>query len=334
MVKLRALATRLHAVALLGVLGVLCVLLSGCTQKELCFLHPHTSNITLVFDWRNAPGAAPESMSAYLFPVDGDAQALRYEFSGCEGGTIKVPLGVYDIVCVNSDTRNITYTSTQTRNHFYLSTPTTPMLAAMGALGTRADAPPRAPGSELQRVTEEPNLLYRHKVTDIDCTEIDGNQTVVMYPEPALANYTVIIEDVPNLKYTAGVSGALTTLADGIHFYRGHNNTASTAATMPFALRQRSRGNDVAETLIGSFRTFGHPEGDHMAHILSVYVILANNEKWYYEVDVSDQVHNAPDPRNVTILVSGLPVPKPIVNGGGFHPEVDPWEPIYIPLPM
>ena len=38
------------------------------------------------------------------------------------------------------------------------------------------------------------------------------------------------------------------------------------------------------------------------------------------------QVQSAPDPKHIVIVVSGLEVPKPIVNGSGFRPKVDDWQ--------
>ena len=49
---------------------------------------------------------------------------------------------------------------------------------------------------------------------------------------------------------------------------------------------------------------------------------------------MTGQIHSAPDPRNVHIVLDGLPLPKPITNGGGFQPEVEPWKPVEIDLKM
>lgn len=81
---------------------------ASCEHKDLCYDHSHTIDVEVVFDWRNASEAAPESMSLYLFPTNG-GEALRYEFTDCGGGTIRVPVGNYGALCLNSDTENVTY---------------------------------------------------------------------------------------------------------------------------------------------------------------------------------------------------------------------------------
>lgn len=50
--------------------------------------------------------------------------------------------------------------------------------------------------------------------------------------------------------------------------------------------------------------------------------------------DVTDQIHSAPDQRNVHIVLDGLPLPKPIVNGGGFQPSVDEWQSVDVDIEM
>ena len=81
---------------------------TSCEHKNLCYDHAHTGIVNVVFDWRNAPNAAPKSMSCYLFPTDG-GEVLRYEFTDRNGGAIRVPAGRYDALCLNSDTENISY---------------------------------------------------------------------------------------------------------------------------------------------------------------------------------------------------------------------------------
>ena len=75
---------------------------TSCEHKNLCYDHAHTGIVNVVFDWRNAPNAAPKSMSCYLFPTDG-GEVLRYEFTDRNGGAIRVPAGRYDALCLNSD---------------------------------------------------------------------------------------------------------------------------------------------------------------------------------------------------------------------------------------
>ena len=75
-------------------MAALLVAATSCEHKDLCHDHAHAVEVEVVFDWRNAPDAAPASMSLYLFP--GDGEALRYDFTGRDGGTIRVPIGKYE----------------------------------------------------------------------------------------------------------------------------------------------------------------------------------------------------------------------------------------------
>lgn len=81
---------------------------------------------------------------------------------------------------------------------------------------------------------------------------------------------------------------------------------------------------------IGTFRSSSSPS----AHKLVIYAIMADGSKNYYTFDVTTQVDEAASPHDVHILLDGLPLPKPIVNGGGFHPVVDEWQNIDVDVPM
>ena len=78
---------------------------------------------------------------------------------------------------------------------------------------------------------------------------------------------------------------------------------------------------------------FGCPSA-RKTHTLTVYAVLSDESKWYYTYDVTDQIHSAPDRRDVHIVLDGLPLPKPIVNGGGFQPDVDDWQSVNVDIEM
>ena len=110
-------------------MAALLVAATSCEHKELCLDHAHAVEVEVVFDWRNAPNAAPASMSLYLFP--GDGEALRYDFTGRDGGTIRVPIGKYEALCLNSDTENIVYRNTERKGTFEVTTQTSPPLGGL-----------------------------------------------------------------------------------------------------------------------------------------------------------------------------------------------------------
>ena len=143
-----------------------------------------------------------------------------------------------------------------------------------------------------------------------------------------MRSYTVEIRNAENLKYVKGLSGSLSGMACGLLVDR--KEPAAEAVTIPFdaSITQEQTG------ITGGLLAFGPcPQADGV-HKLVIYAVLDNGEKWYYTYDVTRQVREAPDPYHVHILLDGLPLPKPIVNGGGFQPGVDGWKEIYIDITL
>lgn len=52
----------------------------GCEHKDLCYDHSHMTEINIAFDWADAPDAAPISMVAHFFTMDGEYYR-RVEFA-------------------------------------------------------------------------------------------------------------------------------------------------------------------------------------------------------------------------------------------------------------
>ena len=300
---------------------------ASCEHKDLCYDHSHTIDVEVVFDWRNASEAAPESMSLYLFPTNG-GEALRYEFTDCGGGTIRVPVGNYGALCLNSDTENVTYRNTDQKTTFEVSTRTTDLLSGLSALGVRSDGVPRADGTETERVALPPDELWSDCTEGIELKQTAAAQTIVLYPELSVCRYTVEIRNAENLKYVSGISGSLSSLAGGL--FAGKSETTEELVTIPFEVTVSADKS----TLRGGLLTFGHCPSKQNRHRLIVYAILSDESKWYYTYDVTDQIHLAPDQRNVHIVLDGLPLPKPIVNGGGFQPSVDEWQSVDVDIEM
>jgi len=297
------------------------LLLTSCEHKDLCYDHSHTSKIQVVFDWRNAPGATPETMRLYLFPVDGGI-SQAYEFTDYRGGYINVPAGRYKVLCVNSDTESVLYRNADLFDSLEAYAPD-------GILNVGASSVPPAEGTSGQRIAKSPDRLYSDRLDEIAIELSKDNQTVTLYPELSVCRYRVTITNVSNLKYLSpdGISGALTGMSGGILV--GRNELTSDPVTVPFGVV-----SDGISTLTADFLVFGQTGPGNPVHKLVIYVIMSDGSKNYYTFDVTLLVDNARDPRDVHILLDGLPLPKPIVNGGGFHPTVDEWQNIDVDIPM
>lgn len=295
---------------------------TACEHKELCYDHTHTTDVRVVFDWSDAPEATPETMSLYLFPQTG-GDLLRYEFTDRQGGMITVPAGSYDALCLNSDTERLLFRNMNLQKTFEVYTREANLLAT---LGVRSDDAPRAEGAEQERTVSEPDMLWSDSAQDIELLLHVPNQIITLRPSRAVRRYTVEIRNAENLKYVKAVSGSLSGMACGL-LLEGKQPT-SEAVTIPFA----ASATEDMTGIDGGLFSFGPAALSDGAHKLVIYSVLENGEKWYYTYDVTDQVRTAPDPYNVHILLDGLPLPKPLVNGGGFQPGIDGWKEIYIDI--
>lgn len=298
------------SVSLLTVLG-------SCDHKDLIY-DDRQGDVRVLFDWSNAQEAEPASMAVYFYD-NADGASLRYIFPNKDGGIIEIPVGSYCGLGMNSDDTDWA----RVRNSgdvdgFETYTDDAENLEAYG-LSTRAL--PRAEGTEDERMAKTPGMLWADRQDNITLTHSSGEQVVTFYPEEVICHYTVDIKDISNLEYVdrSEIDGTLSGMAEG--YVHGADVPADEHVTMPFTLAAEAS----SKTLHGEFLTFGESVNDPGKHILTLYLYLTDGTRWYYTFDVTDQVHNAPDPRHVHILLSGLPLPKPIMAGGGIQPDVSDW---------
>ena len=204
----------------------------------------------------------------------------------------------------------------------------TALLSDLAALGVRSSGAPRAAGTESERVVLSPDMLWSDHAEGIELKATSATQTVTLYPEVSVSRYTVEIHNAENLKYVSGISGSISSLAGGL--LAGKAETTEECVTIPFD----ATFSPEQHLITGQLLAFGHCPSMRNRHQLTVYAVLADQSRWYYTYDVTDQIHSAPNQRDVHIVLDGLPLPKPIVNGGGFQPTVEEWQEIPIDIEM
>ena len=303
------------------------ILFSSCNHKDILWDHTPTARTKVVFDWRNAPDADPASMELCMYPYSG-GNHLSYNIPGKDGGYIDIPEDSYDAICVNNDDLDwALYRNTNDENDFEVYTHDA---SELGAYKLLTNSIPRAEGSENERMAATPGMAWSSRSDNISVKyNHETDNIITLYPEEIVCHYSVEIRDVQNISSARGetVDGTLSGMAEGFH--HGARKTSDTPVTMPFILSVDAANN----SLTGEFLTFGECDSQKALHTLTVYLFLTDGQKWYYTFDVNDQVANAPDPRHVHIVVSGLKLPETDPHDG-LIPDVSDWQTEQIDLKM
>ena len=339
--NLKSLIPALSLMLLLG------LAITSCEYKDLCYQHPHWVNVEVKFDWRNDTAANPASMQVVFYDMDNiSAEPVSYHLEGRDGGVVQLLPGRYRAIAYNNDTEAILY-----RNTNLISTMEAYTRLSSINEGTNMNYGelPRGVGKEDEYVILEPDMLWcaTHPLFEIEQQDpvtydyvAEGasvitrrTYTITMVPEKRVGNVTVIVHNVKNKVYSSNFAGALSTLAPSVMMESGNNSDG--LVTQAFTFRS---AND--STLQANFHYFGHcpyiESGTANTHNLTVYAYLGDDDKRYYNIDVTGQVHDLkknPDRYNILIEVDSLPLPIPISNGSGLHPTVDGWHEVVIPLP-
>lgn len=319
----------IHAGLAMLYLITLNVLFSSCEHKELCYHHPHTKEVRVEFDWRNAPEAAPKGMCVFFYPMEEGISVQRFDFNGREGGKIDIMVGRYRVICHNNDAEAVLYRGTDRFDTYEFYTREGNIFEPVYGNGTRSSSPVDEP------VVICPDMLWGCCSREVEITDsgirytcvpeqgreeqdITDEQVITLYPCEQVCTYTYEIRNVRNLEYAndmcaslSGMSGSLAMPQDAL---------GEECLTLPFAAAP------AGESLItGGFYTFGHHPDNTEPHKFRLFVWGKDGKNYYYTYDVTDQVHQAADKRRVHIIIDGLDFPEPI-GGSGFDVNVDGWE--------
>lgn len=302
-------------------LAALCF--TSCEYKDLCYDHSHVTNLNITYNWNTCPEANPSGMSLYFYDLEAVKDVERYDLSGRDGGTVRLPIGSYELITYNNDTEANLY-----RYNDQLSTIecyTRPSSLEEGTLMQGTSPMPIAAEAEGQTVALQPDPLWCGISNPFEM-KLSADQSITITPQSRVKHISLTITDVPNLKYSTQFGGAISGMAGGVVMATGQ--LTEDLVILPFQVI-----SDGVSTLTAEFYTFGHcphsDEGVYNEHLLTIYVILSDGSMWYYTYDVSDLLNDTtlnPDSDDCHIELSGLPIPKPIVNGSGFKPDVDDWE--------
>ena len=310
---------------------MLLILLVSCKYKDLYYEQDDWADVTVGFDWQQAQHIEPEGMTVLFYREQlGSTTPERYDYPGKQGGKARLRPGEWKAVGYNYDTETILYQGMESAATLEAYTRQSTI-----SEGTRIPTRdmPRAQSTEDQPVILEPDALCGGASSTFPLTMGQG-QHVTITPQMRTKDVVITITNVPNLQYCTDYGGALSGLAPSVLVTSGILGEG--CVTEAFS----GRAID-AITLEFRFRIFGHcPESEQgilNPHLLTIYIILADGSKWYYVVDVSNQMHGSghgSGDEEIDIEVNGLPVPKPIVNGSGFQPTIDSWQGVEINVDM
>ena len=302
--------TACAALVAAAIAGTLC----SCEHKELGMPAAEGAQVSVRFDWSGATGAQASGMALWLFPEDG-GKPLPYDFDNPQGGTVTVPWGRYRALYINNDTETILMRGTEKYGTFELYTRPGGLLEPLNLPGTL----PEGANPAGEPVVLAPEAVWGGSRTDIDLQPGAETYTLVLPVYPRVCTYSFELKGIKNLKYASAVSAAFSGTAGSL--FLGGDKPAEGRSMVPFPA-----ASDGRETVTGRTFVFGASTGTDTSRALTLVFVLADGSRHSYRFDVSDRVNNAPDKRNVHILLEGLTLPKPIVNGGGFHPDVEEWE--------
>lgn len=317
------------------------VLAASCEHKELCNQHPHLKTLRLEFNWKDAPDANPDGMCVYFYS-ESDGQGIRYDFNNTTGGEIQLRVGKYKVITFNNDAEMVEFYNTDDYYTHGIYTREGSVLEPM--YGNTVSSAPRADGTEDEKVVICPDMIWGCAVEEVEVTDYgisyshstftdDGRRedihvdteeyVITLYPHEMVCTYTYEVRNVRNLEHLAMISGTISGMAGSLEF--STENVGTECVILPF-----HGTSDGVSNVTGMFYTFGHNIDNPDPHRMTFYAVMDNGEKFCFKdgdyLDVTSQVHTAPDYRHVHLVIEGLNLPEPIEEGSGYDPSVDDWE--------
>lgn len=276
--------------------------ITACTHKEIMYPDSGMNEIKIKFMWDSVCSELPDGMTLYFFPLWSDGKIWRYDISGHEGGSVELPAGSYSMLAYNNDLPGITASGFTA-----LDLCTASVNIANGVAS--ATGPLYSAAIESLEVTP----------CGVEYAECDGQHKVCPMglvrccPQPRYCNYTVIMKNVSGIEHVRKATVMLGGMAVDLNLASGETGDAS----VPLAIAMDQ--DKAVGGFSGSSTSFGLCRSDARINAI-LHVVRADGTVMEKTYDVTSQVVNAPDPRNVVVVIDNVDIPS---TGGTTPPAGD-----------
>ncbi len=259
-------------------------------------------------------------MSLYLYKEG--KQVDYHTFRTHSGGPIQAGVGTYDGICLNED--DIYNFVINDHDSFDTFKVTTKEQESLSAMGVTSRGIPRTDDEPLRAA---PVRFWGTGLSDINLVNTEETQTVTMQPEELVCKYSVDILDVQNLgNVEAKFDASLSSMAEGV--YPGLHAVTDETVSYSFVLKANKANNRLSST----FYTFGVTPGEKKRHYLSLYFLLTDGSGKIYNIDVTKQVNEAANPKDVRIVLQGLVLPDTEEDIRNTDISISGWNTVHINL--
>lgn len=315
--------------------------LTACNHKDLCYIDSQKHKIFVEYDWSEAPDATAGGMCVFFYSMDNAGAYYRFDFDNTEGGEIEIPAGNYRLITYNNDTEVVRFSGSNDFENHMAYTRDGDLLEPLYGNGIKSTTTT----DNGERVFITPDGLWGCHATDVvinehgvtytvvtyarsrgceDCEEhVYGNQVITLYPHDMLCHYTYEVRNVDNAEYVSKVSAALSGMSRAMTL--ADEALDSEHVTLPVS----GSADGSSHKITGQFLTFGHGDDTSVRHKMTFFVVMTDGSKYRIDnaanLDVTDQVDNAPDRRHVHIIIDRLSLPEPGTENGDWSPTVDDW---------
>ena len=313
---------------------------TACEHKELCYHHAHLETVRVEFDWRDAPEADPAGMCVWFYPTDG-SQPSRFDLDK-EGGYVTITRGDYNIITYNNDYETVYLSSRSDFATHEIVNFSGGLFEPLGYSGY--------PSSRGERVTISPERLWGCTAVETVITETGisyicvpekdkdeylgrpvevEEHVVTLYPHELCSTFSFEIHGIENRDDILRTSGSLSSMSSSLIL---HDETkGEELVTLPFGVEN----DDLEVPMTGEFLTFGCNKECHDSHSFLLYVWRTDGTRWYYNIDVTEQILKAPNPRRVHMIIECEAVePETLDLDEGSDANIDDWNSEDHDLPM
>lgn len=253
---------------------------SSCTQKDINYDYDPIK-VAVEFEWNDAKYADPQGMTVLFFPANSESKSWRFDISGRNGGEVELLPGDYNVLAFNNDLPGIEFSD---QNDFDLFSAVARSMSDSIAFPT--------------------GILYAANSRSFRVFNHNGKRHLIRLAPDSLATvYHIRLDSVSGTERIKTASAMIKGIAKSVCLQLECNSIETCCVSAPLSIDPNCKTR-LQTTTTG----FGNPDIPHPTITLEI-VATTSHAKYSKSFDVTDQVMNSNNPKDVYIYIQGLDIP-------------------------